>query len=793
MIDEMPNYFSKDGYLGFADFKISALTEFSGNSYFPVIAFDMKYKIFEPYVIEANLILQAQLSKQDLGCSIKIWLQISDEPFTHSGVIGKFQLQGVLDLNQEHSSSLADNSYTEGTENEAQYAQSQTGGLGDFPTKYIYKIWVYPSLWKLKFEKQFRIFQNQTRFQIVCQILAESNIIFSPLAKDEGQICQTNTQYNETTLDYITRLLQEDGIFAYFLYGLENFGQSEPTYVLQNTIIDLRRIDLQTSTGRVGQHIFEEIIDFNTQFDSSVAGYEIFDYDFKVPQTPIIGESSSMGNWMDKSQQSYSNSSYTPLSATQKAQTLLSAEQISSLRFTAISTSSSALPGLNLFFRNANLDNGNNSYFIEEAHLTLEEQDKTWVFRNIFSGVVLKDQYVPKITKKKPLVLGNQTGFVAGDAANKEINVDTFGRIKVNFHWNQTTDPTAQVPSAWLRVMQWGVAGAGWGNVCLPRVGQEVIVGFLNGDPDHPVVLGVLFNQANEFPNSMPGDAGNLTIKHTSFGSAPGADDVSDVEDRYNEISMTNTTMDEQITLRSQRDLNFQALNDWNEVVSSDKTVEVDGGEKYQNKGNRYERFGAKHILPGDVKLGTLMVANYLNDSIDMCSINKGMKIMHIESGMHAVVIDDGDVGFALEKGAFTVLAKDVKFLLYGGYSENIALDYSSTVLGISSTSVRGAHSLSVAGDSLREVSGACTDKVEGDYSLTAAAIEINGAEMNILASTLSIEAETEISIKAPAISITAASELSLAGASITLTSEAMFSVEAGATVSIKGPIVQLG
>ena len=416
---------------------------------------------------------------------------------------------------------------------------------------------------------------------------------------------------------------------------------------------------------------------------------------------------------------------------------------------------------------------------------SLRKIEKGWKFRNTLYGVKLVSKYKPQKTKVKPSIFSSQTAIVVGDSKNKQINVDNFGRIKVQFIWRPSDEQNPQ-NSAWARVSQWGSSGNGWGNVCIPRVGQEVIVGFLNGDPDEPIVLGTIFNGSNDFPKAMPGDAPNLTFKQESYGELDG---------RYNEIKMTNKDMEEEILLKSQRNIKFEALNDLTEDVSSDRTTTIGNNDKLQVKGNRYERFGESQLLPGDVKMGTLTAAQWLGDAVDMSTIDKGIKINHIKKGMYTVVIDDGDIGFLYEKGAFDIIGKSYSLLTYMSYKAVIGGSATTSVTGDCTTSVEGDNNLTVSGANTINIDGEAETNIEGMCSVTATGdIQVEATAISITATAdLNLEAAGAISIKAAGAITIDSGDFSLDAAAVTLTADAVFEISASAVVSISGAIVQLG
>lgn len=199
-------------------------------------------------------------------------------------------------------------------------------------------------------------------------------------------------------------------------------------------------------------------------------------------------------------------------------------------------------------------------------------------FQAIPAGVVWR----PDRTHRKPRVHGIQTATVVGPAGS-EIHTDAHGRIQVQFHWDTEALSNAGL-SCYLRVMQ-SFAGNGWGSMFLPRVGMEVVVSFLDGDPDRPVVTGCLYNGTHDPPHTLPNNKTVTTIKTQSTGQTGG----------YNELSFEDAGGNEEVYLRAQRNLREQVLhdhattvtNDQSNTVGGDQLEEVTGDQTLKVTGNR--------------------------------------------------------------------------------------------------------------------------------------------------------------------------------------------------------------
>jgi type VI secretion system secreted protein VgrG len=177
-------------------------------------------------------------------------------------------------------------------------------------------------------------------------------------------------------------------------------------------------------------------------------------------------------------------------------------------------------------------------------------------------------RFRPPLRTAKPRIAGSQTALVVG-AAGEELWTDAHGRIKVQFHWDQR-GAKDENSSCWVRVAQaW--SGPGWGGFVLPRVGQEVVVSFLEGDPDRPLVTGCVYNGTNAPPYALPDARTRTTLKSSS---SPGGDG-------FNELRFEDKAGEEEVYLHAQKDLTVEVGNARTVTVSeADDTLTV-------NKGNR--------------------------------------------------------------------------------------------------------------------------------------------------------------------------------------------------------------
>nr|MBL0714223.1 type VI secretion system tip protein VgrG [Desulfobacterales bacterium] len=204
-------------------------------------------------------------------------------------------------------------------------------------------------------------------------------------------------------------------------------------------------------------------------------------------------------------------------------------------------------------------------------------------YTNSFTCIPFDIPYRPPRLTPKPVIEGAQTAIVVGPAG-EEIYPDEYGRVKVQFHWDRegTNDENS---SCWIRVSQvW--AGAGWGAMYIPRIGHEVIVDFLEGDPDRPIITGRVYHGANMPPYGLPGEKTKSTIKSGSSLGGGG----------FNEIRIEDKKDNEQIFVHAEKNYDIRVKNDRFEWIGNNRHLVVKKDKHEHVENNRNEKVDADHM-----------------------------------------------------------------------------------------------------------------------------------------------------------------------------------------------------
>jgi len=322
------------------------------------------------------------------------------------------------------------------------------------------------------------------------------------------------------------------------------------------------------------------------------------------------------------------------------------------------------------------------------------------------------EQFRPPCVTPEPVVQGPQTALVVGPSG-EEIHTDEHGRIKVQFHWDRKGKKD-QDSSCWMRVGQlW--ASSGWGSMWIPRIGMEVIVDFLEGDPDQPIVTGCVYNGANKPPYALPGEKTKSTIKSNSSKGGGGS----------NEMRFEDKKGSEEIYIHAQKDRNLVIEHDETKKVGNDRTKDV-GHNQTITIGND-EKTEVKHDR-------TETVGN--NETITI-NANRTETVQKEET----ITINGGrtenvakDESITIGGGRTENVSKDESITISGGRTENVSKDESITISGgrtesvakDESVSIDGARKLSIGKDDSQSIGKKLTISAGDEITLTCGSATIN-------------------------------------------------------------------
>ncbi len=413
-----------------------------------------------------------------------------------------------------------------------------------------------PWLWLLTLARNDRIFQNLNVIDILKKVFADygasamrSEVV---LTYDKIDYC---VQYDESDFNFVSRLMESAGI----AYRFEHKAGSHTMVLVDDSAkfpacpnaATVKWQSLGASEWLADARIESAELERRAVPDGFAAG----DYNFTTPATELQGKAGKG--------KVYEYPGGFEFKADADAVAKRRGEELAALA--GLLHGSSPLrhlaSGTVFTLGNHPADEFNGKYVL----LAVTHHAERRRYENGFAAFPADVPFRPPRLTRRPRIAGAQTAIVVGPS-DKEIWTDQYGRIKVQFHWDRL-GKSDENSSCWVRVSQaW--SGKSWGAFALPRIGQEVVVSFLEGDPDRPLVTGCVYNGDNPVPYALPENQTRTTIKTQSSPKAVG----------FNELRFEDKKDSEEVFLQAQKDLNVTVLNNATEKVKKDRTVTVEEG-----------------------------------------------------------------------------------------------------------------------------------------------------------------------------------------------------------------------
>ncbi|WP_275724357.1 type VI secretion system Vgr family protein [Vibrio furnissii] len=506
------------------------------------------------------------------------------------------------------------------------FTQGDTGHHHTF-----YSLTLVPALERLSLRHNSRIFQLNTVPEILSILLQEMGIndYAFALTRDcaQREFC---VQYRETDLDFLHRLAAEEGLVYSFIHE-----EGKHTLIFSDASDSLSKlgepIPYNTLAGGMIESPYISALSVHTQ--SEVSQTALQDYSFKKPTYSFAQQ--AVGTEMD-----YQQPDYEHFDAPGRYKDDVSGKAFSQIRLdylrrnahTATGKSNQPLlrPGVKFDLQEHLDDTLNRDWLVVSVTSqgtqpqALEEAGGNGATTYANQFTLLPAHRTWRATPQaKPQVDGPMIATVVGPEG-EEIFCDEHGRVKLHFPWDRYSNGDEH-SSCWVRVSQ-GWAGSQYGMMAIPRIGHEVIVSFLNGDPDQPIVTGRTYHATNTAPYTLP-DNKTKTVLRTETHQGQG----------YNELSFEDQAGSEQIYLHAQKDFDGLIENDHTSVIQHDKHLTVENDRFTQIKNNQHLTVGgeSRESVTGN---RTLMVEGSLHVKTGSVWVNESGTEVHIKAGQKVVI-----------------------------------------------------------------------------------------------------------------------------------------------------------
>lgn len=460
----------------------------------------------------------------------------------------------------------------------------------------LYELTLVPPLWRLLHRVDCRVFQHETTEQVLTKVFKEAGLDPKSFRFDlkSGYGARNYCiQYRESDFAFVSRLMEEDGIFYFFEHteegttliiadhpgahksipgnplvmfneGSQVRGQEHVTHIRLSESIRPGKISLRDFNF----HKPEQEMEVNADAENDV-DLEVYDYpgEFQDP----AGESPHQGKSMAKIR--------------------LEAHQAGKRQASGGSDCMRLMPGYTFALAGHGRAEVNGEYLLtrvmhhgSQPQVLDEDGQGAFHYGNDFACIPKDTPYRPPRHTPRPVVRGIQSATVVG-AGSEEVHTDEHGRVMVQFHWDRKGEHNEK-SSCWVRVSQlW--AGNGWGAMFIPRVGHEVLVDFIEGDPDRPIITGRVYHAKNALPYPLPDEKTKTTIKSNSSLGGGG----------FNELRFEDKKGSEEVFLHAQKDWNTTILNNHTESVGANRSSTIGSNESITVGASRTSTISASETI----------------------------------------------------------------------------------------------------------------------------------------------------------------------------------------------------
>lgn len=470
-----------------------------------------------------------------------------------------------------------------------------------------YRVVITPRLWLLKHRKNHRIFQFMSEVDIALQVLKEWGITPELRLGDTYKPRKFKVQYEETDYELVNRMLEECGVSYFFVDG----GQMVLCDAPQAGVA--RKALRFVATPMSGDENYATSVQAVRRVAPGAA--TLADHDYRKPSSYRMAQSASAGTPAEIGLESFdfqegqflfqegagggkASDDRGITRSDEVAGAALAKKRLAAKRFGAKEVTFEA--------RAIDLTVGMVVPISGHARPDFES-DKLLVLGVVTSGhasgawtttcqaTLASDPFHPPMVTPRPAAYGVESAVVVGPPG-EEIHTDEYGRIRVHFHWDRESQMDEK-SSCWVHVNQaWG--GAGYGGTMLPRVGQEVLVQFLGGDPDRPVVIGRVYTNNQPTPYKLPDNKTQSGFRTNSTGGGGG----------FNELMMEDKLGEELLRMRAEKDYSTRVNHDKSTSIGRHRSASIDANDKESVGGNQLKSvLGQMKSMVGADKIGSVL------------------------------------------------------------------------------------------------------------------------------------------------------------------------------------------
>lgn len=582
-----------------------------------------------------------------------------------------------------------------------------------------YVVTLYPWLWLLTRSADCRIFQHKTVPEILKQVFEDHGFTdFEENYSASYQAREYCVQYRESDFDFCSRLMEHEGIFYYFRHenGKHTLVLGDDSTQTNETVPNYDEIPyypLTEGARRERDHIY----DVSMGRQVRPGRYTLRDFDFTKPRANLEARRSDPREHQQADFEIYDYpGSYVEADRGSDVVGLRLEEQHSEYGDLSGSGDIGGLmPGAVFQMTNCTREEQNAEFFAVKTELQLEADGyeseaasgSGWRCACRFSAIDSRSQFRPARLTPRPFVQGPQTATVVGPSG-EEIHTDEYGRVKCQFHWDREGEYDEN-SSCWIRVSSpW--AGKSWGGISVPRIGQEVVVDFLEGNPDAPIVTGRVYNADNMPPYGLPDQAMLSGMKSNSTKGGGGYNEYVMDDTKGNELIREHGQFDKDSTIEN--DLREHVLHDRSRDVANNETIEIGNDQTYSIVNNQTRSVG--------VDKQTTVGSNHSEDIGSNMMINVGSNLTETVALNYME-----NVGAAMQLTVGGLMAQTVGATLTQTVGTSKTVDIGTN----KSESVGGNKTVKVDKNLSETVKGQHSESVTKEYSLDAKTVLVTAKD----------------------------------------------------------------
>ncbi|NTX52484.1 type VI secretion system tip protein VgrG [Myxococcus sp. CA039A] len=564
-----------------------------------------------------------------------------------------------------------------------------------------YRAHVVPRLWRLTQAHKSRIFQEKTVPDILKAVLKENGIEVRAALSAAYAPREYCVQYRETDFAFLSRLMEWEGIFYFFEHAEDGhtlvLGDKPSAHA---PLPQGKALPLRPSLGKAV--VEEEYLSaLEVVHRLRPGAVHLKDYDFEKPALDVSGKTEAAEGVTALELYDYPAGYVTPGVGKSTSSVRVEEATVGGRTLAGDSVAPRLTPGFLLEVELSEEDVFAGEYLVTDVvHSGLQpdvsggSESLQGLYRNQFQLLPKAVPFRPRRKTPPPRIAGLQTATVVGPSG-EEIHTDAHGRVKVQFHWDREGKRDEKA-SCWVRVGQpWG--GPAWGDVWLPRIGQEVVVRFLEGDPDRPLVAGAVYNGSNMAPYPLPDEKTKSTRKSAS---SPGSDG-------FNEVRVEDSTGAEEIFTHAQKDEDL--------LTENNKDQQVGGYESLLVKKDRKRTVeGFQSLLVKKHDVAVVEGNQSLLVEKDRESTTLGSHDEAVDGNQ--VMSVGGNLFVDVSKASSEMVGAAKATTIGGALAVSVALALNEATGGVKSLQVGGAHFENVIGHRSETVAEKTERKVGTDW-----------------------------------------------------------------------------